>query len=88
MVTRKMTVQNVIGFHARPISMLIDEKRKFRSKVTISKGMASSDLEDVMALLKMQCRYGDEISVTCEGDDELACLEALADLIESKLGEQ
>jgi Phosphotransferase System HPr (HPr) Family len=88
MVTRRMLVQNVPGFHARPISTLIDEKRKFQSKVTIRKGEASSDLEDMMALLKMQCRYGDEIHVTCEGEDEQACLEALAALIETKLGEQ
>ena len=88
MVTRKVTVQNIVGFHARPVSMLIDEKRGFQSSVTISKGGESCNLEDMIGLLKMQCRYGDAIELTCEGVDEVACLTALADLIETGLRDQ
>jgi len=88
MVTRRTTVQNVVGFHARPISMLIDEKRKFQSSVTIRKGEESCNLEDMIALLKMQCRYGDEIYVSCEGEDEAVCLAALVNFIEQGLTDQ
>lgn len=83
-----VTVQNKVGFHARPVSMLIDTVRKFNCTANIKKDDQSCELNNVILLLRLACKMGDTIVITCDGEDEEQCLTALVELIESKFGEE
>ncbi|AEF86160.1 phosphocarrier protein HPr [Treponema primitia ZAS-2] len=87
MVSADIEVTNRIGFHARPVSLLIDTARKFSSTVKVSKGDKTAGTDSMVAMLKLQVKQGDMISISAEGDDEEAALESLSELVKSKFGE-
>lgn len=87
MVSRTVTVQNKIGLHARPAALLVDTAKQYSCDVTIQKGEMKSSLKGLIGLMTMQCRFGDEVTISCHGPDEHECLEKLCALIYSKFGE-
>lgn len=88
LINKNITVINKIGFHVRPISLLIQEAKKFDSNISISKKDKSADLNSLIGLMKMQVKMGDVIKVSAEGSDEVQALDAISSLIESGFGEE
>lgn len=88
MIQKKTKIQNKIGIHARPASLLVSKAKDFECDTMIEKGGVSCSLRGVIGLMKLQCAMGDEITITCEGKDEDICVDALIDLIDSKFGEE
>ena len=88
MVSKKMTVTNKIGFHALPISLLLQVANKYGSRVILSKGKEHVDLNSIVSLLKLRVKCGDSIELKAEGPDEEMVIRELSDLIESKFGEE
>lgn len=88
MVEQTIRIQNTVGIHARPASLLIDTAKQFDSAVTIRKDGRTSDCKSIFTLLKLKGKLGDELTITCEGTDEQACLRALVHLIETRFGEE
>lgn len=82
-----VTILNKVGIHARPASLIIDTAKKFNCTAKIKKGDKLCELNSVIQLLRLQCKMGDSITITCEGTDEEDCLNALVVLINSKFGE-
>lgn len=87
MISKTLKVQNKIGLHARPAALLISEAKKYNCLKTLTKGELSSDLRGIITVLKMQCKLDDELTLTCDGEDEGACVEAITALFETKFGE-
>ncbi|MDR1469810.1 MAG: HPr family phosphocarrier protein [Spirochaetaceae bacterium] len=87
MVSSCIEITNSIGFHARPASLLIDTARRFFSTVTITKGDRTVGTDSLVALLKLQVKQGDTVTLSADGADEDAALKCLVELIEGKFGE-
>lgn len=88
MVNKDIKVINKIGFHVRPVSLLIQEAKKFDSNIIISKKEKSTDLKSLIGLMQMQVKMGDVVTVSAEGPDEVQALDAISLLIESGFGEE
>ncbi|MDR2103495.1 MAG: HPr family phosphocarrier protein [Treponema sp.] len=88
MVSATLEITNRIGFHARPASLLIDRAKQFASTVTITKGERTAGMDSLVALLKLQVKQGDLVTLSAEGADEEAALKSLVSLIEAKFGEK
>jgi phosphotransferase system HPr (HPr) family protein len=88
MVSATIEVTNSIGFHARPASLLIDTAKRFSSTVTITKGERTVGMDSLVALMKLQVKQGDMVTLAAEGADEDAVLNSLVHLIEAKFGEK
>lgn len=58
----------------RPI---VKEVKKYASKVTVSTGEKTSDASKLMAIMSMAIKKGAEVTITAEGEDEDAAVEAL-----------
>lgn len=71
------TITDPIGIHARPAGLLVKTAKPFASVCKITKGEKVCDLKKLMALMGMGVKGGDEVTVTAEGDDESAAIEAL-----------
>lgn len=83
-----VTIQNKVGLHARPASLIMTVVNQYQSAVRMEKPGKAADLGSIIDVLKLQGGHGDRILITCEGEDEEACLAALTELFENKFGEE
>ena len=71
------TVKDACGIHARPAGLLVKTVKGFASTATLEKDGKSCDLRKLMALMGMGVKQGETITVTAEGEDEAAAIEAV-----------
>ena len=80
MVSQKITVKNMTGFHLRPAGILCKIAMNYKSKVQFQ-------FNSVLSVLGAGVKNGDEIEVVCDGVDEEEALKAVIAGIENGLGE-
>lgn len=90
MVSKKTTIVNATGLHARPASVFVTEAKKYQSSVQIKdcdKGSAPVNAKSIMMILAAGMASGTTVEVICDGPDEQQALDALIALIDSGFGE-
>lgn len=87
MVKQRVTIKNPTGLHLRPAGILCKEAVKFKSQITFEFEDSVSNAKSVLSVLGACVKCGDEIELTCEGEDEDEALKSLVGAIESGLGE-
>ncbi|QNK39102.1 HPr family phosphocarrier protein [Caproicibacter fermentans] len=78
----RYTIKDENGIHARPAGLLVKCAKGFQSVVTIECGSNKAPLSKLFALMGMNIKQGDTVSVTAEGPDEAAAIQAVQDTIE------
>ena len=71
MYSRKVTVQNRTGLHARPASDFIACASKFKSRITIKRVGEEDDAnaKSIVMLLSLGLGQGTEVEITAKGED-------------------
>lgn len=87
MVSKKITISNASGLHARPASILAQAAGKCSSDVKIVVGDKKIEAKSILNIMAAAIKKGTEIELQCDGETEQADLNTLAALIESGLGE-
>ncbi len=87
MITKKLTVLNKLGIHARPAAQFVRVASRFKSDVTVEKDDESIDGKSIMGLMMLAVGCGAVIDVTVEGPDEAEAMAALEELVAAKFGE-
>ncbi len=87
-LSRSVTICNKKGLHARASAALAKEASNFQSKITVAHEEVSADAESVMDMLMLTAYQGCAVTVTAEGPDAQAALEAVSTLIENRFGEE
>lgn len=87
MITKKITVLNKLGIHARPAAQFVRTASRFQADVTVEKDDERVDGKSIMGLMMLAVGCGAEIVVTAEGPDEAETVAALEELIAKKFGE-
>ncbi len=87
MITKKLTVLNKLGIHARPAAQFVRAASRFKSDVTVVKDDESVDGKSIMGLMMLAVGCGAVITVSVEGPDEEASMAALEELVAGKFGE-
>ena len=87
MVKQRVTIKNPTGLHLRPAGILCKEAMQFKSLITFEFDGNVSNAKSVLSVLGACVKCGDEIELTCEGDDEDEALQRLIEAIERGLGE-
>ena len=84
MPSRKVTISNRLGLHARPAMLLAERASTFASTIGIARadGGDPVDGKSIMQLLMLAGTSGTVLGVTAEGDDAAAALASIAELIE------
>jgi phosphocarrier protein HPr len=88
---REIVVSNKLGLHARPAMQFVDAANQFTSKVTVHKGgeePCDADGKSVMQMIILAATEGTPLKIEAEGDDAEKAVAALAELFESKFGEE
>lgn len=81
----KYTITDEVGIHARPAGLLVQEAKKFKSTITVTKGEKTSKATALMKLMGMGIVKGDEVTVRVEGEDEEAAAAAIQAFLEANL---
>lgn len=87
MVSRKITVNNKSGLHARPAGVLAQAAGKCKSNVLIKVGEKNIVAKSILNIMAAAIKCGTEIELCCDGATEEEDLNTLTQLIESGLGE-
>ena len=92
MYSRTVTIQNKTGLHARPASEFITLASKFKSRITIKRVGGEEEEEanakSIVMVLSLALSRGTEVEITAKGEDETEAADALAALINTKVGEE
>ena len=88
MVKKKVTITNPTGLHLRPAGMFFcNMASRYQCKVTFEYDNISANAKSVLSVLGACIKKGDEIELTCEGEDEEEAMRAMVEAIEGGLGE-
>ena len=89
-VVGMFTVRNEHGLHARPSAILVNEVKKFTSKITVenlTRASAPVSAKSLMKIVALGVTQGHRLRFVAEGDDAQAAVEAIGKVIASGLGE-
>jgi phosphocarrier protein FPr len=82
-----LVLRNPTGLHARPAKVFVNTAKQFESDIRVQHGEKKVNAKSAISILTLGVRCGAEISITAEGADADAALEALEAAVESGLGE-
>lgn len=88
MIEETLTIENKLGIHARPASLLVQEATRFQSEIQIKKDGASADAKSIMSIMMLAASKGTEISLMVDGPDEQEAFAAVATLFKNKFNEE
>ena len=83
MPEREVELTNEVGLHARPAAVFSKAAAGFSADVTVAKGGQEANAKSIMAVLKLDVKKGDAVTIATEGDDAEKALEELVTLLES-----
>ncbi|WP_167958123.1 HPr family phosphocarrier protein [Anaerosporobacter faecicola] len=87
MVSKQFTIKNEQGLHMRPAGVVTKEMMKFNSDVTIVVNGATINAKSIMNVMAACIKFGTEIEVQCNGEDEDAALAKFEELYSNGFGE-
>lgn len=85
--TANVTITNRLGLHARPAMSLVDAASGFSSDIKITKDKQVVDAKSIMQLMMLAATKGTQLTVTADGDDAEAAVQAIKALVDSKFDE-
>jgi phosphocarrier protein HPr len=84
---RELPIVNKKGLHARASAKFVQTVERFRATVTVTRCGETVGGRSIMGLLTLAAAKGTTITVTAEGDDAAESLQAIADLVAGRFGE-
>lgn len=86
-LTRVVTIVNTKGLHARASAKFVQCAVKFDARVSVKKDGNAVSGSSIMGLMMLGAGIGSELSIAATGRQAQAALDALADLVANKFGE-
>ena len=87
MVSKEFTINNELGMHMRPASLLSQMAAKYQSNITVKHNGKDFNAKSVMLLMTALIKCGSQIEVVCDGPDEEAAIAEITAFIDSGMGD-
>lgn len=92
MYSRTVVLKNSSGLHARPASEFVACAKQFASSIFIRNldkpDAAPANAKSIVRVLAEGIPVNTQIEISADGEDEIAAVDMLADLIDTGLGEE
>ncbi len=85
MLSREVTVVNVVGLHARPATFFIQKANSYKSSIWVGKDDRRVNAKSLLGVLSMGIVKGTVVTLIADGDDEKEALDGLEELVSSGL---
>jgi len=82
MLSQKVVVKNETGIHARPAMLLINFVKKYKSTITLVTKDRKANCASIIGVMALGVKYGVEIEVIADGEDEKIALPEVISFIE------
>ena len=86
--TRTVTITNKRGLHARASMAFVTLATAQPCELTVEKDGTSASGTSILDLMMLGAAKGDSILISAEGDGAESAVEALAELVEARFGEE
>jgi len=83
--SRRVRITHAHGLHARPAALIAAEAKRRSSAIEVSLGGRTANARNMVALMSLGVRAGDEVTLAASGRDAEAALAGLADLVERQI---
>jgi len=87
MIHRELTVSNKLGLHARATAKLVQTLSNFHCTASLSAKGREVNAKSIMGVMLLAAGFGTKVTVTVDGEDEVAAMDAIAALFERKFDE-
>ncbi len=87
-VRRDLAIVNRRGLHARASARFVQTAERFDAELLVTKDANTVGGTSIMGLMMLAAGPGSVISVTAEGPEAEAALEAIAALVADRFGEE
>ncbi len=87
-ISRRVEINNVRGLHARASAKFVQCAAEFDSAITVCRDSECAPADSIMELLMLAAGPGSELLIKADGPDAEKALDALADLVECRFGEE
>jgi phosphotransferase system HPr (HPr) family protein len=84
MYSKRVTLDNATGLHVRPATLFMEAASRFRSAIRVLKNTQAADGKSAISLMLLEALRGTELTIEASGEDEIAAVEALVELVESR----
>lgn len=81
-------IHNKVGLHARPASLFVQTANKFHADLHIQYGVKEANAKSILDVLSLGVKQDGEITITADGNDDRAALQALEALIQADFHEK
>jgi len=88
MTTRSVTVVNRLGLHARAAARFVHLATRFDAHIRVGRESKVMDGKSIMGILLLAAARGTLLTITADGPDEQAAVEALVHLVSTGFGEE
>ena len=88
MTEKEVTIKNRAGIHARPAALIVKVANEFNSEIFMEKSGNKINAKSIMGIITLGAAYNSTLSVTAEGEDEVAAIEAIVQLFENRFEEE
>lgn len=86
--SRNVTILNRRGLHARASMAFVTLASSQPVELTVEKDGNTAAGTSILDLMMLGAAKGDSITISAEGDGAEAAVQALADLVEARFGEE
>ncbi|HET7565451.1 MAG TPA: HPr family phosphocarrier protein [Gemmatimonadaceae bacterium] len=87
MMERAVQIMNQNGLHARPAAEIVKVAAKFQADITMVRDDLEVNGKSIMGVMMLAAEYGSTLLVRADGPDAREAVDAIAELIARKFGE-
>ena len=87
MIQKTLTISNKLGLHARASAKLVQMLQGFKSNAWLIHRGREINAKSIMGVMMLAAGIGQTITLRTDGPDEIAALDAMADLFARKFDE-
>ena len=87
MTSHSVTVVNALGLHARAAAKFVQLAGRFTAQVRVARDAKVMDGKSIMGILLLAAARGTTITISADGVDERAAVDALVELVATGFGE-
>jgi phosphocarrier protein len=88
MTSRSVTVVNPLGLHARAAARFVHLATRFDAHVRVGRDSKVMDGKSIMGILLLAAARGTMLTISADGPDEQAAVDALVGLVSTGFGEE
>lgn len=87
-LTREIEIINRLGLHARAAAKFVHLAGRFEARISVARDTQEVDGKSILGILLLAATQGTRLRLTAEGPDEREAIDALAQFVATRFGEE